>query len=66
VPYDRITVDPNLMDGEPCIRGMRITVAIVTGMVDEGMSTNEILSQFPYLEDEDIRQALAYRDEHTQ
>jgi uncharacterized protein (DUF433 family) len=58
--YDRITTDPNVMAGVPCIRGMRVPVATVVGMVADGMSTGEILSDFPYLEQEDITKGLQY------
>jgi len=56
----RITVSPQQMGGVPCIRGMRIPVATVVGMVAEGMGDGEILSAYPDLEPEDIRQALAF------
>lgn len=58
--YERITTDPNVMAGVPCIRGLRVPVATVVGMVADGMSTDEILSDFPYLEQDDITQALQY------
>jgi uncharacterized protein (DUF433 family) len=57
---DRITRDPDVMTGKPCIRGMRVTVAAIVGLVAAGHSTAEILQAYPYLEEEDIRQALAY------
>ena len=57
---DRITFDPNVMGGKPCLRGMRVTVGTVVGLVAAGHSRQEILQAYPYLEDEDIRQALAY------
>lgn len=57
---DRITRDPLVMGGRPCIRGMRITVGTVVGMVASGHSTGEILEHYPDLEAEDIRQALCY------
>lgn len=57
---DRITFDPNVMGGRACIRGMRVTASMVVGLVAEGRSTEDILEAFPYLEEEDIRQALAY------
>ena len=55
-----ITVDPGTMGGKPCIRGMRITVATITGMVAAGHSWDAILQMYPYLEDGDIAAALAY------
>jgi uncharacterized protein (DUF433 family) len=56
----RITFDPNVMGGKPCIRGLRVTVGTIVGLVAEGYSTAEILKAYPYLEKEDIREALAY------
>jgi uncharacterized protein (DUF433 family) len=58
--FDRITFDSNVMGGRACIRGMRITVSLVVNLVANGMSTEEILRDYPYLEPEDIRQALRY------
>ncbi len=57
---DRITVDPEVMGGKPCIRGLRVTVGTLVGLVASGKSMREILDLYPYLEEEDIRQALAY------
>ena len=57
---DRITRDPVIMGGKPCVRGMRVTVGMIVGLVASGHSRAEILSAYPYLEEEDIRQALAY------
>ncbi len=57
---DRITFDPEVMGGKPCIRGMRVTAGMIVGLVAEGRTRNEILELYPYLELEDIRQALAY------
>jgi len=56
----RITFDPNVMGGKPCIRGMRITVGTVVGLVASGYSNTDILKAYPYLEADDIREALAY------
>ncbi len=61
--FDRITVRADQMGGAPCIRGLRIPVATVVGMVAEGMSTQEILAAYPDLEAEDIEQALRYAAE---
>jgi uncharacterized protein (DUF433 family) len=58
--FIRITVDANQMDGVPCLRGLRIPVATVVGLVADGMSEVEILSAYPDLEREDIREALRY------
>ena len=59
----RITVNPKQMDGVPCIRGLRIPVATVVGMVAEGMTEDEILKAYPDLEREDIREALQFAAE---
>lgn len=61
--FTRITLDPEKMGGVPCIRGLRIPVATVVGMVAEGMSNDEILKSFPDLKLEDIREALHYAAE---
>jgi uncharacterized protein (DUF433 family) len=57
---DRITRHPEIMGGKPCIRGMRVTVGTIVGLIASGHSTAEILSHYPYLEEQDVRQALAY------
>jgi uncharacterized protein (DUF433 family) len=57
---DRITRDPSVMAGKPCVRGMRVTVGMIVGLVASGHPNHEILAAYPYLEEEDIRQALAY------
>ena len=57
---ERITLNPMIMGGKPCIRGMRITVGTVVGLVASGASFEEILQLYPYLESEDIRAAVAY------
>jgi len=57
---DRITRNPEVMGGKPCVRGMRVTVGTIEGLVAAGHSNHEILAAYPYLEEEDIRQALAY------
>lgn len=58
--FERITIDPGVMGGLPCIRGMRMPVATVVAMVADGMSVAEILGDFPDLEAEDIAEALRY------
>ena len=58
--YTRVTTNANQMGGVPCIRGLRIPVAAVVGMVADGMTPEEILAAYPDLEAEDIRQALLY------
>lgn len=57
---DRITFNAGVMGGKPCIRGMRVTVGMVIGLLAAGRSREEILHAYPYLEDEDIAQALSY------
>ena len=57
---DRITFDPNIMGGRACIRGMRVTVALILNLVANRMTIPEILEAYPYLEEDDIRQALQY------
>jgi uncharacterized protein (DUF433 family) len=56
----RITVDPKQMGGVPCIRGLRVPVATVVGMVADGMTTQDILAAYPDLEGDDIQEALRY------
>ncbi len=57
---DRITRNPEIMGGKPCTRGMRVTVGTIVGLVASGHSESEILTAYPYLELDDIRQVLAY------
>ena len=61
--FRRITVDPKQMGGVPCIRGLRIPVATVVGMVADGMAEAQILEAYPDLEREDIPEALKYAAE---
>jgi len=56
--FTRITINPKQMDGVPCIRGLRIPVPTVVGMVSEGMTEKEIIKVYPNLETNDIREAL--------
>ena len=63
--FDRITIDPGVMGGKACIRGMRVTVGTVVGLLAAGRSPDEILDSYPYLEREDIDQSLAYAAWHT-
>ncbi len=58
--FDRITFDPQVMGGRDCIRGMRITVSLIINLNAKGMSTEEILKAYPYVEANDIKQALEY------
>lgn len=57
---ERITIDPKVMGGKPCIRGIRVTVGTITGLLSTGITIEEILEFYPYLEKEDIYAALAY------
>jgi len=57
---DRITIDPEICFGKPCIRGMRIPVHLIIDLIAAGKTVKEILKDYPYLEEEDIRQALQY------
>lgn len=61
--YDRITVDPDLMGGAPCIRGLRIPVATVVAMIADGMSVAEVIEDLPDLTAEDVAQALRFAAE---
>jgi uncharacterized protein (DUF433 family) len=58
--FDRITLDPEICFGKPCIRGMRMPVASVLGYLSSGMTLKDILKSYPELEADDIYQALAY------
>ncbi|MCL4457037.1 MAG: DUF433 domain-containing protein [Nitrospirae bacterium] len=61
--FIRITIDPDKMGGVPCIRGLRIPIATIVGMVANGMTEKEILDAYPDLEPEDIKEALLYAAE---
>lgn len=61
--FDRITVDPAHMGGKPAIRGLRIAVGMIVQMVAAGKSIDDITSEYPYLDAEDVRQALDYSAE---
>jgi len=58
--FERITFDPKIMGGRACIRGMRIPVSVLVGQIAHGASIDEVLAEYPDLETDDIRQALAY------
>ena len=60
MPFLRITVEPEKMGGVPCIRGLRIPVATVLGLLAEGLREEEILAEYPDLEPEDLREALRF------
>ena len=59
-PLNRITRNPQVMGGKACIRGMRVTVGMIVGQIGAGRSVDEVLADYPYLEREDIMQALRY------
>lgn len=59
-PFRRVTIDPAQLGGVPCLRGLRIPVATVVGLVAQGMPDEQILAEYPDLEAEDIREALRY------
>ena len=56
----RITIDPEVMGGKPCIRGMRVTVGMIVESIAAGRTLEDLLADFPYLQAEDIREALAF------
>jgi len=58
--FDRITQEPSVMGGKACIRGMRATVGMIVGQIGTGHSIEEVLADYPYLEREDMMQALRY------
>jgi len=58
--FKRITFDSNVMGGQACIRGMRIPVSLIVNLVANGMTTDEIIKEYPDLEPEDIKEALQY------
>jgi len=57
---DRITMDPEVMGGKPCIRGMRVTVGMIVEAMAAGRTIEQLLGDFPYIEEPDIREALAF------
>ena len=59
-PLDRITQRPEVIGGKPCIRGMRVTVGAIVGQIGAGRGIDDVLTDFPYLEREDVLQALRY------
>jgi len=59
-PLTRITIDPEVMGGKPCIRGMRVTVGTIVGFIATGKTVEDILAEYPYLEREDVLEALSY------
>ena len=57
---DRITLEPKVMGGKACIRGMRVTVGMIVGLIGAGYTVEQVLADYPYLEQEDVLQALRY------
>ena len=60
IKLNRITVDPRVMGGKPCIRKLRVTVGTIVGLIGAGRTLEEVLEEFPYFEREDILEALSY------
>jgi len=58
--FDRITMDPEVMGGKPCIRGMRVTVGMIVEALAAGRTIEQLLADFPYIEEPDIREALTF------
>ena len=58
--FERITIDPEVMGGKPCIRGMRVTVGMIVEALGAGRNTRDLLNDVPYIEEADIRQALGF------
>ncbi len=63
--FDRMTQNPAVMGAKPCIRGMRVTVGMIAGQIGAGCSIDDMLAGYPYLERDDIIQALRYADAAT-
>jgi len=64
--FVRITQNPTIMGGKPCIRGLRVTVGMIVGQIGAGRTVDELLADYPYLEREDILEALRYAAWRTQ
>ena len=62
---DRITQDPQVMGGKPCVRGMRVTVGMIVGQIAAGHTIDEVLAEYPYLEREDVLQSLRLASTET-
>jgi len=58
--FNRITMNPDVMGGKPCIRGMRVTVGMIVGAMAAGRTVEQLLADFPYIEEPDIREVLAF------
>jgi len=59
-PLTRVTVDPQVMGGKPCIRGMRVTVGTIVGLIACGKTVQDVITEYSYLEREDVLEALSY------
>jgi uncharacterized protein (DUF433 family) len=59
-PFDRITQNPVVMGGRPCVRGLRVTVGMIVGQISAGRSIDELIKDYPYLVIEDVYEALRY------
>lgn len=57
---ERITLNPEVMGGKPCIKGLRLTVGTIIGLLASGLTSEDILKMYPYLQREDIMEALSY------
>jgi uncharacterized protein (DUF433 family) len=64
--FTRITQNPAVMGGKPCIRGMRVTVSMIVAQIGAGLSIDQLLADYPYLEREDVLEALRYAAWRTQ
>jgi uncharacterized protein (DUF433 family) len=64
--FDRITIDPGVMGGKPCIRGMRVTVGMIVEALAAGRTIEQLLTDFPYIEEPDIREALGFAARRAQ
>jgi len=64
--FSRITMDPDVMGGKPCIRGMRVTAGMIVEALSAGRTIEQLLADFPYLEEPDIRDALAFAAKRAQ
>ncbi len=58
--FERITQNPEVMGGKPCIRGLRVTVGMIVGQIGAGRTVDELIAEYPYLQREDILEALRY------
>jgi len=64
--FERITIDPVVMGGKPCLRGLRVTVGTIIGLVASGATVPDILELYPYMEEADIRAAFSYGSWRTE